>query len=327
MSVETMPATGRLEELPVPLARALVRLAAVSPADAADAADTLRDALAPVGASPWPEVAWRFSTLTGPGFPAELAWASRDAALRWTCEVAGPEVPSHERLTHCARAAAALTGVPLDLSAWSPTQRGEPLRWGAWLGLRLLGGTRRAKAYVELPPQPRLPEPWAATADLLTGTVPGIVWRMAGSNEDGSVELYARVPEPKPSLMPTLAALVDDGGAIEGLLAEVLGPRRPTRGGGLPWPSGVSVVMAADGTPLAVTWFSFAKVLWSSDERAAAALTGLCEREAVQVAEGSLARYAALAAGRPDGRWRHGMVGVGVDRTGGTWLQAGLRPT
>ena len=37
--------------------------------------------------------------------------------------------------------------------------------------------------------------------------------------------------------------------------------------------------------------------------------------------------YQALSSGPEDGRWRHGVVGVGVDRAGGTWLQAGLRPT
>ena len=323
----TNTVTGQAVGLPPPLARAINRVAPVSACDAGEAASTLRDALGPIGASTWPEVAWRSSPLTGTGYPVELAWASRDAALRWTSEVAGPEVPTHERLPLCGSAAASLTGMALAVSAWTAIQRERSLSWGAWLCLRLLGGERRAKVYVELPPHSRLPQPWAKTSDRLAGAVPGLLWRMAGCNEDGSLELYARVPQPRSALLPTLAGLVGDDGAMERVVGAMLGPRQPSGGSGLPSPSGLSITMSVDATPLAVTWFSFAKALWSSDARATAALTRLCEEAVVRAAPGSLPLYAALAAGPDDGRWRHGMVGVGVDRTGTTWVQAGLRPT
>src|SRR6266436_5898161 len=48
--------------------------------------------------SKWPEVAWSFSRLTGDGFPLEFTLSSLDATVRYTAEVAGPEVAEVERL-------------------------------------------------------------------------------------------------------------------------------------------------------------------------------------------------------------------------------------
>jgi hypothetical protein len=116
---------------------------------------------------------------------------------------------------------------------------------------------------------------------------------------------------------------------LESLVAAVLGPRPPVPAGriGLPRPSGISVVLDPDGTPQAVTWFAFGKALWSSDAVAAAAVRRLCDQGIVRAAPGSQDLYAALAGGPDDGRWRLGMLGVGVDGAGTTWLQAGVRPT
>ena len=88
----------------------------------------------------------------------------------------------------------------------------------------------------------------------------------------------------------------------------------------MPRPSGVSLVFAPDGAPLAITWFSFAKALFASDE---ATVQALVSRAADP---GASALLTALAGGRPDGRIRCGMVGVGVGAVGDPWLQVGLRP-
>ncbi len=206
--------------------------------------------------------------------------------------------------------------MPVD--TWAEVQRGQPLRWGAWLGLRHLDGSRRAKVYAELPAGMLVPAPWAATADEVGRGVPGLTWRMAGSNDDGSTELYARVPEPTAGGLRRLAALVGDPARLLDVVHRLAGDV-------LPPPSGVSITMAPDGTPLAVTWFSFAKLLWSTDARAAAAVARVAAEVGTSAA--SLAAYDALASGPDDGRWRHGMVGAGVDRAGVAWVQAGLRPT
>src|SRR6266487_6459796 len=46
--------------------------------------------------SKWREVAWSFSRLTGDGFPIEFTLSSLDATVRYTAEVAGPEVAEVE---------------------------------------------------------------------------------------------------------------------------------------------------------------------------------------------------------------------------------------
>ncbi len=81
---------------------------------------------------------------------------------------------------------------------------------------------------------------------------------------------------------------------------------------------------------MAVSWFAFAKAIWSSDAATAEAVTEIFGGQTagpVAAAPESLAVHQALVSGPQDGRWRHGMVGVGVDRTGSAWLQAGVRPT
>jgi hypothetical protein len=76
---------------------------------------------------------------------------------------------------------------------------------------------------------------------------------------------------------------------------------------------------------VALTWFAIAKSIWADDVAARVAMLRTTALVVHQAASSDL--YQALSSGPDDGRWRHGMVGVGVDRAGGTWLQADLRPT
>ncbi|MET9023688.1 hypothetical protein ABZV93_27315 [Actinopolymorpha sp. NPDC004070] len=314
------PALGRAFD------RIRVTRAAAAGADAAE--EALTEALRPVVDSNWPEVAWRFGVLTATGYPVEMAWASRDVALRWTCEVAGPEVPEADRLRLAQQAAAATAGSRPDLRRWSKVQDGRRLRWGAWLGLRQLDGSRRAKVYLELPSEPSYegaPEPWADAGLQLASRVLGLTWRMAGVNDDGSVELYARVPELSWSELAAAASLVGHEDRLVSLVGNLITRDQVGRRVVLPRPSGLSLVLAPWGTPMAFTWFTIAKSVWADDEDVRAAV--LRTTALVVCRSDSTGLYQALSSGPDDGRWRHGMVGVGVDRAGGTWLQAGLRPT
>ncbi|WIN00398.1 hypothetical protein ACTOB_004102 [Actinoplanes oblitus] len=294
------------------LRRAFDRLRASRAADADTAEHALTDALRPLAGSVWPEVAWRSSRLTGTGYPVELAWASRDAAVRWTCEVAGPETPEADRL----RLARRVAGSAVDAGPWLLAQREHRLLWGAWLGWRQLDGVRHRKIYLELP-DGRVPAgPWSAAAAELDSRVGGLTWRMAGLNDDGSVELYARALDPTWTALTSAAALVGDGSRLVGLVGGLVG---------YPWPCGLSLVLAPAGTPVALTCFAIAKTVWACDAAARAAV--LRTTDTVDHPAASRQLYAALSAGPDDGRWRHGMVGAGVDSTGRAWLQAGLRPT
>lgn len=333
--------------LPVPVAATLRRLRAVLPAQADAAQALLTQLLAPLAASAWPEMAWRFSSLTNTGLPVEFAWTSREAAVRWTAEVAAPETDDGERLAIAARALdwpggvlpasassgdASLNGSttigslpacpsPADLTMWLAHQRDCRLNFGAWASARhgeaaagqpatLMPAT--LKLYADLP-SGRLPAAWRGRHALLNSTL--LFWRMAGVNPDGSVEFYARSHDLDRNGLAALARslLGDDAPLLDQLTALVADSD-------LPRPSGLSVALSANGEPRALTWFTFAKAIFRDDAQTHAALRGLGSGVSAQV-------YEALASGPEDGRWRHGMVGVGADITGKAWVQCGVRPT
>ncbi|MEZ0073236.1 hypothetical protein [Planotetraspora sp. GP83] len=89
-------------------------------------------------AGPWPEVAARWSRLTPSGFPVELTVGAADGCLRWTVEVAGPEVADSRRLPLAAALLAAWGQAPDPALAEElrRAQVGVELRFGAWLGGR-----------------------------------------------------------------------------------------------------------------------------------------------------------------------------------------------
>ncbi|MBT2746250.1 MULTISPECIES: hypothetical protein [unclassified Lysobacter] len=293
--------------LAAPVVATLQRLRAVLPAQADAARVMLAGVLAPLHDSCWPEVAWSFSRLTNTGLPVEFAWTSREAAVRWTAEVAAPEVDENERLAIAAQA----LGWQGDLAPWFEHQRGHRLKFGAWVSARH-GDGLATKLYVDLP-DGRLPPAWRKRHALFDSAL--MFWRMCGVNPDGSVECYARASELDLAALRMLAqASLGDAGPMMRRVAQVV----PAND--LPRPSGISLALSADGQVRALTWFTFAKAIFRDDAQVAACMRGLGEGLSAQV-------YEALAAGPADGRWRHGMVGVGADIAGNTWVQCGLRPT
>jgi hypothetical protein len=121
----------------------------------ARAAGTLYVLLEGIRFSPWQEVAWRFSYLTGDGFPVECVFSSADCDVRYTTEVAGPESDPAQRLEHADQLLNRLgvgklpeiNGLPLrDL------QVPGDLRYGTWIGARHCSGKDRFKLYIEVPP-------------------------------------------------------------------------------------------------------------------------------------------------------------------------------
>ena len=297
--------------LPAAVLDTLSRLRGVVPDATDEATAWLEHVLAPLAASQWPEAAWRFSRLTNTGMPVEFAWSSRDAAVRWTAEVAAPETADTERLA----LAAAWLDWPLDLQPWLHMQRSGKLKYGAWIGARHSPASARkpvsTKLYVEVPSGATLPGRDAHP--LLRSKV--LIWRMIGLNTDGSREYYARGQELDLQCIGGMAETVcGDGQALTALA------KRLTGGHDLPRPSGVSLTLAADDTPLALTWFTFAKAIFRDDRAVSAWLRDQAQGTPAQL-------YAALAAGAPDGRWRHGMIGAGIDANGASWVQCGLRPS
>ncbi len=293
-----------------PVAATLQRLGAVVPTAAVQAEALLARLFAPLAASVWPDMAWRFSDLTNTGCPLEFAWSSREAAVRWTAEVAPGETEHPARLAH----AGALLDWPVQaLADWQALQSGHRLKFGAWASARHAeDGTRASKLYVELPGG-ALPPGWPQRHPLLRSRL--LRWRMAGVNPDGGVELYARAAELDRRALRGLAeAVLGDAAPLEARLDALLPTPEPPR------PSGLSLALSPSGQPRALTWFCFAKAIFDDDAAVAARLRGLGEGRSAEV-------YAALAEGPADGRWRHGMVGAGADIGGQAWVQCGVRPT
>ncbi|SDZ23065.1 hypothetical protein SAMN04487939_12512 [Lysobacter sp. yr284] len=304
---DAMPRCAGGDGLAAPVAATLQRLRAVLPQQADAAQARLARALAPLAASRWPEVAWSFSSLTNTGLPVEFAWTSREAAVRWTAEVAEPEADDATRLQ---RAAQALDWSG-DLRPWLDHQRGARLKFGAWASARH-GEDFAAKLYADLP-EGRLPPQWRGRHRLFDSAL--LFWRMCGINPDGSVECYARADELDLAALRALArvALGDEAALLQRL-------QRVLPADDLPRPSGISLALSAQGEVRALTWFTFAKALFRDDAQVEACLRAQGEGASAQV-------YAALAAGPADGRWRHGMIGVGADIAGNAWVQCGVRPT
>ncbi|QWP76949.1 hypothetical protein J5226_00635 [Lysobacter sp. K5869] len=304
---DAAPHPTRDAVLPASVAATLQRLRGVLPAQADEAGALLARTLAPLVASRWPEVAWSFSSLTNTGLPVEFAWTSREAAVRWTAEVAEPEADDASRLHSAARA----LDWPGDLRPWIEHQRGARLKFGAWASARH-GDDFAAKLYADLP-EGRLPPQWRGRHPLFDSSL--LFWRMCGVNPDGSVECYARADELDLAALRQLArAALGDESALLRRLLQVL------PADDVPRPSGISLALSAQGQVRALTWFTFAKAIFRDDAEVERCLRAQGEGRSAQV-------YAALAAGPADGRWRHGMIGVGADITGNAWVQCGVRPT
>ncbi len=155
----------------------------------------------------------RWSRLTPSGFPIEFMLADADITLRWSAEIAGPEIAEASRLERVAAhlAEAGQPVAPALLDALGSLQHERDLEFGAWLGGRASDvGPPRFKLYAEVPagthfdelPLPRTLRDACARAPV--AAMP----RMIGIEPArGRVEVYLRLPAIAPDdLRPVLAA-------------------------------------------------------------------------------------------------------------------------
>jgi hypothetical protein len=181
-----------------------------------------------LGQSAWPEVVECWSRLTPTGFPIELTVTDADPILRWTTEIAGPEIADARRLGLVAMrlTAAGQPVPPLLLEALQTAQRGRDLKYGAWLGGRAIDDAQsRFKLYGEIPSGasfhtiPLPPALREATAHAPDGTLP----RMIGIEPARRrIEIYMRLPTLDPD---DLRPLLNAAGHAHGL--DVLERRLP----------------------------------------------------------------------------------------------------
>lgn len=301
---------------PEDISATLDRLQRVAPLPTLRARDALARFFESLEHSVWPEIAWSFSRLTNTGVPIEFAWSSRDLAVRYTVEADAPEAADTQRLAIAAHRLQHDFGclVNESLETWVSAQTCGPLKFGAWIGGRHTAQSDAFKLYIELPGV--LPELPALRHPICRHY--GMKWRMAGISASGEcVELYAYAPDLDGQLLGVIEATVL--GSDRRLLKAIISFSQHDE---LPNPSGISFAFDAQGVIRGVCWFTFAKALFSNDDATQAAILRWTRDAAVDNTF-----YSALISGQQNVRWRHGIIGMGLDATGKLWLQAGLRPS
>lgn len=317
-----MEPLGTLHEA---VTQSLGRIAA-DPAVMARAAAALDRCVATLGASTWPDVAHRFSGLNADGCPVELAFSSRDRAIRFTSEAAGPEVSEHQRF---ARAEALLR--VLGASALPAAQREDlvavqdgPLVWGAAVAGCHDEGGDHFKIYVE----PALPLERAAPAVISVlrraslCRVPRLV--MIGCDARGRVEHYLR----SDGLLPgELARIVEElglGGCTRRLEEAVELAWQGTADRALEGVWGISVASEASGEVVALSLFKEVNRLLGGDATARQRLLALVR----ELDAGDFDVYARVSEPLATGgsREAHGMLSFTIARDRPLELRVGLNP-
>ncbi|MFK7693017.1 hypothetical protein ACI5FR_09510 [Paenibacillus sp. HJGM_3] len=316
-----------------------------SPLPAARAAASLERLLAGVLATSWPEVAWRFSPLTGDGYPVELGFTSTGEAIRYTVECAGPLGEPACRLDRALDAVADLAGGdrngdPLrhldpHLDRLRHVQSAGRLDYGAWISGRHGPDGDAFKLYAEVPQGgPPAADDWVRDAvghwPLLTTRSP--ILRMIGLDAGtGRLELYFRADGLEPWEVYRLMGLVglaeQAGDLLE--LVETLSDRPAARR--LPFTqAGFSVSVGPAGTPAVFSLFGLARTAIGPD--------ALIRRRLLDVAGRlgwPLRHYAAVSAPLtgPEGPpspmpapTRHGMLSIVAAPGLPPQLHVGLRP-
>lgn len=154
------------------------------------------------------------SLLTPGGYPAEFSFGAETDQLRITVEP-GPALAAPQEKS---RRIAALTGHGLDGPAWITNLAAEPgQRFGCWLALRFdRAGGVAFKTYQEIVPAaaPRVRDELGAAlgetiaADWLAPALLGI------DLQTGELEVYGRIPCPRPRVMHALFAQADTQAAL-----------------------------------------------------------------------------------------------------------------
>jgi hypothetical protein len=316
------------------------------PEVAARALVALNALLAGVEASPWSEVAWCFSHLTGDGFPVELAFTSNGEAIRYVSEVAGPEVDATRRFDLALVALGRLGIAPPPDAVCERLRRVQRigrLGYGAWVGGRhgVKGDT--FKLYVEVPrldpkatgdASERGVAPGDDTCDLvqaLLGDGPLLTrraarLRMIGCElSTGRKELYFRADGLEPwevARLLGLAGMSAQQGDLIGLIEEVSG--RPAFQQLPSHQTGFSLSVVPDGGPMVLAIFCLARTVLGGDGRIRERLLEVGARRGWP-----LRHYAAISkplAGRTGPRTRHGILSFVAAPKIEPIVHIGLRP-
>jgi hypothetical protein len=189
------------------------------------------------------------SMLTPNGAPLELAFTTAAPEVRMTAE---PSLPDD---SPAAKWRAVRTFVP-DSPLLSMLRAAPDQRFGCWLGARCNAAATSFKVYQEVAPsmQRRVPVP------------PPLKPMLVGASDDGTLEVYAAFPSPRPSNLHALFTFAGLAGWYRPALAMLaaLASRSPAR-------LFDEVRLGASLRPGVLTLFAPARQLFGEDERVARA--------------------------------------------------------
>jgi hypothetical protein len=283
-------------------------------------------------ASPWQEVAWSFSRLTGDGFPVEFSFSSADEAIRYTTEVAGPEADEGRRLDQALHHLEILGQPPLPemiTSLFHRIQKFDSLRYGTWVGGRHGVDCDRFKLYVEVPGEGvqdayRFLGPLIEAVPFLSLSDPRLV--MIGYEPSSSrIESYFRCDYLEPWEVSLLMRNVGLTSRVEELLNLV------EEASGAPiqrvlsmQPLGFSFAINFAGEPPLFSLFTTAGAIFGGDGSIRRRMLELGSRKGW-----NLRTYESVSeplAGRTGWNTWHGLISFVAVHDGPPILQIGLRP-
>ena len=304
------------------------------PSQACRGAEALASILEGVYRSPWQEVAWAFSPLTGDGFPVEFAFSSQDETVRYTAEAAGPETAPILRLKTAETLMEKIGAGPLPekqrILFGEIQEAGTPsLEYGVWIGGRHDLKNDRYKLYIEIP-DPAPPAANELVCSLLGSPQPlstrRVKLRMIGFEPHSSrMEIYFGTEYLEPWEVGAVLRRVGLHSRTSDLLdfiGEVYGrPFRETLPGAK---HGFSFSLSPGGGEAAASVFMIARSLGGGDGSIRKRLLWLARR----MGWGFL-NYSILSKPlekRDEWRTYHGMVAFIVSLKGPPILHIGLRP-
>lgn len=313
------------------LERALRLFAEQAPALARRAQASLDVLLEGIRTSLWPQVAWEYSRLTGDGFPVEFSFSSADEAIRYTAEVAGPELPESERLLAAERVLARLGAGRFPeavRSLFHQVQQSGTLLYGVWVGARHREDGDRYKLYLEVPrpggAAESLVHRLVGSEPLLPGHVPAL--QMIGYEPGSSrFELYFRSDRLEPWEVGLLLRRAGLAGREDELLSLVEEAYGRSIQAGLPGSDlGFSLAISPVAQPTVFSLFHYAGSVFGGDGSIRRRVLALAKTRAWR-----LGVYEELSEPLAEGQsWmtQHTMVTFAVASDGPPVLCLGVRP-
>jgi hypothetical protein len=312
------------------LERGLQTLSPVMPAAVTRARHGMSGVLAGLRSSEFPEITCRFSRLTADRFPLELSFSTAQPdSLRYTSEIAGPEVGDAYRLPTALRLLEDL-GQPIlrpEQLALRELQREPPRRFGAWVGGRHDAHADSYKIYTEVVAN-RDPDERTSIVDRLFGhdvlhEPLTSSLRIVGfqPHPGNAIEAYCRIGHPTFAIDTALEPYTspDERRQLREAVASVRGDRLITR---KDITFGVSVAVHRSTAQRVVTLYAPARDLIGPDDNVVNAVYRWLAHEGLE-----LPGYRALTQSGnpwPSGPPAHGLIGFSLVR-GAVHLHIGLR--